>query len=64
MIQQKTLPYKVENHNFKKNNLSLSSKDIEVNHSGSLFNLERYLKPALTVEEIKDIKDVFDIFDT
>lgn len=64
MIQQKTLPSKVENHNFKKNNLSLSNNNIEVNHSGSLFNPERYLKPALTVEEIKDIKDVFDIFDT
>lgn len=64
MIQQKTLPSKVENHNFKKNTLSLSSKDIEVNPSGILFNPERYLKPALTGEEIKDVKDVFDIFDT
>lgn len=64
MIQQKTPPYKLENHNFKKTALSLSSKDIEVNHSGSLFNTERYLKPALTMWEIKEIKDVFDIFDT
>lgn len=53
MLQQKTLPYKVENNNFKKTNLSLSSKDIEINHSGSLFNPEKYLKPALTVGEIK-----------
>jgi Ca2+-binding EF-hand superfamily protein len=29
-----------------------------------MFNSKRYLKPALTEEEVREIKEIFDLFDT